>query len=203
MAVFVNSPGVVQCNLNFTWRNVPVLNTLYFSKVAAGAVTAADLLGLSVNVRDWWLNTLRAWITSEITFQSVYATDLTTQTSGTFLQTALLPVAGSQNTESVPNSIALCVKFGTGARGRGSRGRNYVPGMPQVQFADNYFNPGYTTNIIASYNAMDDWVDPAEWLHVVLSRYINKLPRPLGVATPVTSYSLTTQLGATQRGRRT
>lgn len=202
MAQFIPVPGVSQFNLELAWRNVPVANTLYFRHDDGSIPTSQWHINTAVALAAWWNTSLRQFLTNEITLRSILAVDLSSQTSPSYRRVLDPALTGALAAESVQNTNALCIRFTSDARGKGSRGRNYIPGLPQSTLVDNRWLNTTLDAMTQIYTDMRDDLSEGGAAHVVVSRYLNNQPRSIGIARTVTGAGFSTNLVATQRNRR-
>ena len=70
-------------------------------------------------------------LSQDIEFREAYYTDLTSATAPTYTRTSGLPIDGSATNDALPANCALCISHRTNGRGRSSRGRTYIAGIPE------------------------------------------------------------------------
>lgn len=197
---FVPFADCVEAALNFSWRTIPAVNTLMFKK-DEGGVTQNDLIDLGLLLRNWYQSFYQDAQTPDITLNSIKLTDLTTQTSPTFTYTAALPVSGLTAGDSVINHSAMCLSFGTAARGRSARGRNYLAGLDKAQVIENFWTQAYTNILVAGYDDLLAFGGEHGWIWGVGSRKLNGEWRTSGLFRQVTSVTAKSLKVATMRER--
>lgn len=174
-------------------------NTLYFRK--ADAYEAEDLATLASDVVNWYTDSVLPNLSSDLSLVAVKATSLESATAPAIEFTSGLPQSGGSGDASVSNNVTLVVKFLTAGRGRSSRGRNYVPGLPITQVAQNTVNSTRAGLILDGYTALLDVGVITEGIHSVVSRFEDGDPREFGIAQHVTGYGLTDFTVDSQRRR--
>ena len=177
------------------------INTLWFEK-AGGAITPPDIQSLAVQVAAWYETVLApllcdAWQAEVITAQdqSVGLGALTHMSMGR--------TPGGVGSEPAPNNVAACVSFRTLSAGRGFRGRNFVPAIPNAEITINTLSSGFIASIINAYNGIlaGGSYDPSPFVWVVVSHFLNGVPRGAGLATIVVNPVFTTPYVRSMRTR--
>lgn len=130
---------------------------------------------------------------------SLYVTDLTSDTAPTWTYTDGLPAGGNVNVESMPSSVALVMSLRTNGRGRSSRGRVYIPGVPESLVSANLATNAYTQMRTYLNEIVNASLEP--WTLVVCSRYLDGAPRSMAYTQDVTSVINTSDSVGTQRRR--
>jgi hypothetical protein len=198
---FVGKANCVQANLRFTLLSQQIENTLYF-EYKAGSVTPALMNTLGDDLITWWVANIAPEVTTDMTFREVYLTDLTTQTSPTVTATTGLPSAGTLSGDPVPNNVALCVSFRSSGRGRSSRGRNYISGIPEGYVSGNDIDTTLADALVLAYEGLQDAATfTDDWTWIVYSRFQNGDPRPEALIAPVDAVVLTDYVVDSQRRR--
>lgn len=171
------------------------------------AVTTTVMQNLGTIIVDWILNTLAPDVTTGVTFNDVYLTDLTTSSSPAFSwltgTSANLPQSGGGSGTAVQNHTALVVSRRTPNRGRSYRGRTYIAGLREVNLlTTNSWSSGTLSGFLAHYLALIVNTGLAGFTDVVVSRHSGGSPRVVGVTTPVSAYSIDSEIGSQRRRNR-
>lgn len=174
-------------------------NTLYVRD--AGEAGPVNTQNLANAVLALWTTNIMPVLTTSVQLIEVYVTDLSDQFGPTATAVPSGNVFGGEIQNPVPNNVALCVSFRTQGRGRSSRGRNYVPGLAENQFDRSRALSGLVIDLQNRYAAFGAALNEGGWIHVVVSRYSNKAPRPTGLVQDVTSYVITDNVADSQRRR--
>lgn len=185
---FIPCPNVAMVELRYDYLNQRAENTLYFAGVTAPGFT---LDVLATNIASWWTTNIKPLQSNVLSLVEIAVTDLSTATSPALSHTVGLPDAGAKATAAEPNNVSLAVTFATNARGRSSRGRNYVLGLCTDQVSNSGVSPTLIAQYVAAYTllAASGFVPGGTWS--VLSRFTNKAPRSAGVHAPVTAVRVT------------
>jgi hypothetical protein len=103
----------------------------------------------------------------------------------------------------VPNNTAYVLSLKTAARGRSSRGRNFIAAIPQSSLLTaNTVTSGLRTGLVTAYeNLIGVGADlGATW--VIVSKISGGAPRTTGVTTPVTTVDTFDDVLDSQRRRQ-
>lgn len=197
---FVPSPQVCEAEIEMVWDGQIVENTLYFQSSAAMDVA---LMGtLAAALITWWNANIKPGVADTLGLTAVAVTDLTTNTSPAVLTPVSPTSFGAGGAQSLPNNVALCISFRTAARGRTSRGRNYIPGLMENQVNQNTVIPAVPAAFIAAYEELigpGTFVPGLQW--GVLSRRVNNADRISGLFRPITSVAVVDSTVDSQRRR--
>jgi len=172
------------------------LNDLTF--VNSGAVTIANLSALVVAIGTWVSGSLAPQLSEDWSSLRVIGTDLSDPV-GPRIENSVV-VTGGVASESAPNNVAACVSFRTAQRGRSGRGRNYVPGIPNVNITLNTIDSTYITNLLTIYAALiGAGTFSAGWQWCVVSRFLNGAQRTPPITIPIVDV---TMVGTSVRSMR-
>jgi len=197
---FIPVPETVCAEIRMQLDGQRIENTLYFQQ--DGGWSQEEGVSLANDLLLWWTNSFRVPLSQDVSLREIYLTDLSSATSWTHTQPAPAPApTGSQNLPAAPNNVALCFSFRTAARGRSFRGRNFVSGYPRDNITSNDLASAQIADTLEAYNALFPMMDAWDGRWVVASRYSNKLPRPIGVTTRVTSVVVVDPTVDSQRRR--
>lgn len=192
-------PDVAHITLEGTVDGQVTINDLYF-EVSGGGITPINLGALLLAVSVYWTTNVVPLLSEDWTAVAVSATDLTTAT-GPSLETAV-GVDGGVAGEAAPNNVAACVSFATAQRGRSSRGRNYVPAVPNSVITLNTMSTTFISNLSDAYNGMaGPGALAAGWQWVVVSRQTAGALRPTGLAIPVVAATMKSVYVKSMRSR--
>lgn len=138
------------------------------------------------------------------TWDSVTVTDVRTVDGPQFTAASFAPLDGTDAANPLPYQTAGLISWGTNTRGRSFRGRTYLG----LFCEDHSDGRNLSTDLKAAMADFADFIiDDGNF--AVLSRYTlnptpppNTIPRVLGIATPITGYTVH-PLWRTQRRRAT
>lgn len=197
---FVPTPNVIEAEMRMRLDTQKIENTLYFYKVTGW--TAADVPVVFNALLLWWTTTYSDPLSNTLTLNEIKITDLSSDVGFAFEIPAPTPKpAGGSAEPSAPNNVALCVSFRTAGRGRSSRGRNYVPGIPKTAIAANTVNTDTTTAIAAAYNDLLTVADGFGGDWCVVSRFSGGSPRAAGLVSIITAATIVDSTVDSQRRR--
>lgn len=193
--------GTVKVTLQGRTDGQVTINTLWFTK-SGGAVTPSDVNAVATAVGNWYAGTVAPLLADSWSAEIVQAQDMSVG-FGAVAQFSLGPTPGGVATEQSPNNVACCVSLRTGSAGRGFRGRNYVPAIPNAAIDINTLDPTFIASIITAYNDLlpGGAVDLGGFTLSVVSHYLNNVLRGAGLSTPVTSVVLTVPYVRSMRTR--
>jgi hypothetical protein len=208
MSVYVPVANTAQCELRQSLGGQQLMNVLNFEFLTSLTVSGMQLLG--GNLIDWWVEFIAPLLSSNLSLNEVYLTDLTSQIGATTSVTTGLPSVGLIGVESMPASIAACISFKTPFRGRSFQGRNYIAGLSVNDVLLNIIDLDIRTSLVAAYQALEGVGVASGARHVVVSKYsgytivgAKKIPTPraAGITSDVTTYKFTTDSVRSQRDR--
>lgn len=200
MAPFIPVPLVAQCEVRFTLNGQRCENVLYFSYADSDFATCVTDVG--ANFVDTVLLPLLPNLSTQITFNELYFTDLDSVDGPVATYTTDLPLSGSNANDVTSNAASLVLCFRTNKRGRSFRGRNYLAGIARSSSANSQWNPTLVGDIVGLYNTFKDNAaeDGEPW--VVVSRYADGEPRLVGIHTNIVRVDAVTPAHRTQRRRQ-
>lgn len=146
--------------------------------------TASDLEAAALVMSQWW-GDISSNVSQMLIPLAFQAYDRTAQVRPSFILTSFTPANGAITGEIAPNSVAACVSFLTGFGHISGRGRSYLMGIGVSQLTNNQFEPAQRAAWLAAYEQIRLDAASAGLTHVIVSRYHDGLPRPLGVCVPV------------------
>jgi hypothetical protein len=185
---FIPVVNCVMAELRFTLDGQKVENTLYFQRASAWTAPLGVLLG--DHLYTWWVDNMAASLTDSLTLDSVHVTDLTAVDGFAVDFVPDVAETGVVGATSVPNNCAICISFRTEARGRTGRGRNYIMGMPQTHVTLNTLDTADGIAFVAAYNALPTVAGASAATWVVVSRFLDSLPRDVGITRSITTVIL-------------
>lgn len=198
---YVPAPNVVEFRLRGLYYDQQVENVLTFQHTA-GAIPPESLLTWAEDLSSGWQSEYLPNIAVAYQHLSTLATDLTTQTSPSVTWAVVPPVAGGAPAEGAPGSVSLAISFGTINRGRSSRGRMFVVGLPESQIVGNLVEQAYVSTLLQGFVGFIAFAEATAPLsHVVTSRYSNGNPRTTALVQPVLSYTIKDRVVDSQRRR--
>lgn len=199
--VFVPTSNTVLVEPAFLQGDSVVENTLYFEYTSAP--TEAQVESLATTFATAWVDNLSPLQSADVSLFKVKATSQNAVDSPTFEYFLTPPEAGGIAEPRTPGNVTWTIRFGTAARGRSFRGRNYWVGLYEGVVSGDGITSTHANNIIAGYQAMIAEVNIEDCVHVVVSKFSAGIPRVAGVTTPVTSYGYADLFIDSQRRRLT
>jgi hypothetical protein len=176
-------------------------NTMWFLSTF-GPPTVDDLRALGTAFNDFWEANIVNWLSHDYQYLGCVVTDQSSETAAA-INAPVTGVFGTIAEASMPGGSCLAVKFSTAGRGRSSRGRNYISGIPKVQVFDNAVDGDFATNITVGYNQYFAAGFHSNWTWVVVSHQTGGLPRAAGLPQEVLNASVSDLFIDSQRRRLT
>jgi len=198
--VYVPAQNTLQVELRGLLGGQDVETVQYFQRL--DTIETAEVEALF----DWYeavfIPSLQPSISSDFSWDEIYATDLTTQTSPTYTRVISPAVVGTLPQTADPGSVACCISFRTNNRGRGARGRNYVAGIGSLETTANFISLTRINTLVATYELLlGGGTFPAGWNWVIVSRFLNLLPRIVALIQEIIDVLSTDITVDSQRGR--
>lgn len=185
--------GVAMVEMRCLFAGQQMENTIYLMRddLSADQLTIAELQDIANKMEDWWQTEIAPLVVNDVTLSEVFVTDLTTETASTWSLTS--GAVGLDAGTPLPTSVSFVITFTTSERGRSSRNRNYLIGIPQgATSSPTLMASADATAFRDAYAALNSYlvggVGVTTWLHAMVSRYSEGQPREEGFATPVTGY---------------
>jgi hypothetical protein len=193
---FQPAPSCVQSVIEGRMDNQ--LTILDLSWFASGAITITSLNNLVVDIGTWVTTNLGPLLSRDWSSVRVRAWDLTTATGLT--AEVAVAVTGGVDVEAAPNNVAACVSLRSEQRGRGGRGRNFVPGIPNSVITLNTLDTGFVTDLLGAYFLLvGAGTFSAGFQLVVIHRVEDNVPLANGIGIPIVN---TTMVGSSVRSMR-
>ena len=149
-----------------------------------------DLIGLTdvcSALITWWAAAGNHHMSSEIGLASVSAWSQESDTAVRTILSVSSPVVGAVAESSVPLNCAMVWSLRTANRGRGARGRMYIPGVPQTyQSTRTEWSGSDVAAVIADWQNMRAVLAGFGTPLVVVSHWLNKAPRTVGLVQQIT-----------------
>lgn len=109
---------------------------------------------------------------------------------------------GLLTSAAMPNNVSICLTRKTAQRGRSYRGRIFWPGLVEQDVTDNRVNVGRADAILDAIRNF--WADVSTFgvfAMAVITRWENNALRPVAIANPITSWSMTDTVVDSMRRR--
>ncbi len=126
---FVPAPGVVECVVGGTYFGQPWVNVFHIKK--EGGTSSASTADVTQRAFDAHFSNLRDVASTAVNWVQASGRDLSTQFGEVAIVAAPAGSAGGQVGQGMPANVALLAQKLTGFAGKSSRGRMYLPGVPE------------------------------------------------------------------------
>lgn len=193
------------CQVTMTWSTSATFvgqNTIYFLRNELAAWNEATMGDLLAELQFAFENIVTKPWSNNINISGWAARDLSTQFGASAVLAGTSDTFGDESTALLPANATIAISFGTGFVGRSFRGRVYQCGLCEGQVTNNSLLTTPAGLMITAWQGAIEEAEPtAGATHVVVSRQLNNVPLNVGMATPVTSYTLRDTRIDTQRRR--
>lgn len=181
------APGIAQVEMILTDDAQRVQNTYHVDKGGGAAWTLPELETLLDCFYDTLWADIKPLVGSAMTLISLVATDLTSLTGYKIARAIDPPEAGTNASPILPNSVTKAIRLDTGSRGKGENGRVFVPSLSEADVTNNTVGGVALAAWVAALEALRLAIPgavPGAFL-CVLSRYLDKVKRPVAIGRPV------------------
>lgn len=183
---FIPAPNVYRAQVFGTLMGQPVMNSLNFLSLEGVVNDGGVATDLALAVSTGWRSGIIPVVSSQYTLRTVEVRYMGVE-DGVIGQYPL-PANGLYDAPPLPANVALCITLNTGLSGRSRRGRVYIGGLTEDQVTNNYVAQDVATAMGEALSSILLEVQTQLELRMaVVSYYSNKLPRPVALATQVTS----------------
>jgi len=194
---FIPVPGCARIAINLTLMGQKCANVFHVEGPSTWDETS---LGDAANIfMDWYVDSVIPQAPSNLSLNSVTAVDLTEQNSTGVEIFSAPAVSGGGGEASLPGNVTFTVKWLTLLRGRSYRGRTYHVGVRPGLVSGNTLTSSALTVFQTAYSALLAETILGGLNLVVVSRFENKLPRTVGVTTPITGLFIEGNLDSQRR----
>jgi hypothetical protein len=185
---FVAAPGAIKVVLNYTTSLGRIINTIWVYK--APPIGVSDLQTAASSVGSWCNTHILPRCHNSVSLTLISAYDMGVQNGAVYNTTAGLPIAGSQGFDCSAVNASLVISWRTANRGRSGRGRFYCPPCNEDNIETNGYRVGLGQQaaIAAAAGALAGIVQGSGLQHVIVSYFLNKLPRAVPLVQQVTSW---------------
>lgn len=195
---FIPAVNTVKTAIEGSLGGQVIINTLYW--LFTGAPSETNVADLADRVLEWCVDEMLSVLSQDFQLVGVTATDQTTDHGYQANASPLTTEVGVSTSPASPANVAGVVTFRTSQVGRSYRGRNYIAGIPDdVTDSPVIFDPTWVSNVVASYALLSGVETDIDCTHVVCSRYTANAPRVTAVLTPITSYTMDSNIDSQRR----
>lgn len=196
---FIPVPGVINVQLVFSVDGQIVENVLNFDVPDSSMLETAT--ELCENLVGWFTDNMQALLPVNVSLNRIVATDMSSSSGYSLVYTAGLPLVGGDAVAHIlPNNVSLAVKLAGSGRGRSSRGRVFQVGLVQEYVNGNTVASAYITLLKEAYEAlMSIPMTAGSAQLVVVSKFVNKIARSVGLISPVVSVAIDAVIDSQRR----
>lgn len=172
-----------------------------FHAYAPSGFTGGSLEDLATVVDDWVTGSYMIKIGSQVDYNGVKITDLTTESGPVYEMSRAVPVAGAIGSgERYPAQNSAVISWNTAQRGRSFRGRTYVPGLRSTFCSGSTLTNAFINDLSTAFGNLKADLADAGYTLVIASLCNGKAWRTTGTFAAVTTFSVNPTV-ATQRRR--
>lgn len=185
---FIPAPNCARVQMVFTLDQQRVM--MVFNVQHTVPLTLVLRTNLNTAFHQFWTGGLKAQCPPTLALVEITTTNLDAANSPSTTEIVSPPEVGTGGGNALPGGSALVITHRTALRGRNYRGRSYMPGISNShQVTPNVLGAGSITVFVNAFFALIAAVQAVGPVWVVLSKYLNKVPRGQALATPVTAVS--------------
>lgn len=196
---FIPTAGTVRIDALIDLFGQHCENTFWFFNDGADP-TPADLLAIAGDFNDKFSTTMVNHMSPDAAYRGCVVTSQIAVDSPA-IEAALFPVGGTAGLVGMPGNVSFSVKFSTAGRGRSSRGRNYVVGVPTEVVTQDQVSTDWANLVITDYETFLPGLISGGWIWVVVSHFTAHAPRVAGLVEPITTVSYADLTVDSQRRR--
>lgn len=190
-------PNTAVVDIIFSYFDQRCENVIHVTK--ASAWSSADLGTLCDNVIAWWKTYLRPVVTQDLVLLRVEARDLTSEGGAFNSRDCLTECNGQETSPGLPGNVTLAISLRTTRAGRNYRGRVYHLGLAENQVTGNTLVGALPATLDTAYTALLSTLAGLGWTWTVVSRVLDGVVRPVGVATPIVNISVDSDTDSMRR----
>lgn len=178
-------PGGIETVIHATIAGVPVVNVIHTKGV--DPITDAQLAAANGAVTAWMHASLLPSLVTGYIVGSVISTDISVEGGHQHTYAGTATDHGAIDAFPAPNNSALVISLRTDRIGRSYRGRKYISGIPMADYGTAVsFTASATTAFATIGTNLLTTIAAAGQVLCVLSRYLDKAARVVGILTEVT-----------------
>lgn len=198
MATFIPTAGAVRVDLTSGGAEGSIHNIYWFTRAAAWTQPQRDALNTAL--QTWWSASMAPLLSGDTALSSIDIVNQDAQNSPGTVYAVSPTIPGTVGGGAYPEGTAICIGLRTALRGRNYRGRSYISGIPlSKRYTDGTATAAYVSDLITALNALIGVISGLGAVWVVVSKYLNGVARPAGVATPITAIVADTAFDSQRR----
>lgn len=196
---FVPNPIIVRVTHRMDQAGLPMYNVMYHE--FDGAHTPASMANVAQQLGTLYTNTILEQLAAGVNYEECVVYSMSSESAPQGAWSAPDPSPGGISSQSIARGSAAVVTLRTANRGRSSRGRSYLPGMPESDVTDGVMTGPYTASLETAYNNYRTGAAALDMALVVYSQFTGGAPRSVGLAQLVTSVEIRSSIVGSQRRR--
>lgn len=173
---FQPAPNVAKVTLTFKQGEQVAQNIMHVH--TGNSWTTEHLENLCALFYAWWSTTLRPYVSTGVTLESIVARDLTEEFDDEVTHAGTFPLAGTLASPVLPFNSTPVISWRSGLTGRSTRGRTYHVGISEAQVAGGTLDSVAQAALQGAYEDLMEQIsaDSEPWQLGVLSRVQNGTP---------------------------
>lgn len=183
---FIPVPNCVRSSMVYLLDGQVIVNTYHFRLNTDPSII--DMGNLNTALHTWYTATLKPLLSPQTVLTQINTINLTTQNGPASVLSINPFEAGTGGANDMPANVTWCASLRTLNRGRNFRGRWYLPGLQANSVvAPSTIVTGFANSVIAALAQLMTPANVAGFAYVVVSRFLNNLPRGTGINTLITA----------------
>ena len=180
---FVPAVDTVKVDVTGLLHSQQVDNTLWF-RFRTGEPTITDMLALGDAINTFVPDNFLPGQSRDYHYIGCIVTGQWSL-SAPAVNVPVIAVPGGLTEDGEPGSVAFVITFLTGARGRSSRGRNYIAGLGKGVVLGNQLDVDNANTLLLGYQAILGSPFDADWEWSVVSHKTGGLDRVTALIEPI------------------
>jgi hypothetical protein len=194
---FISTPQAVEAKLIMSQNSVPLVNIWNFD--VGHAVTLTDLTGVFAVVDAFVTAELRNLMHVSVSYDQIIVTDISVPNGQQIINTPTSP-NGLNTGVAAGANVAFVASLRSAQTGRNFRGRSYMAGLTASVLADaQHTSTVYAAAVNTSFVNFINAAVTAGYKLCVLSRYLNRALRTVGLLTEIISVITDTKIDSQRR----
>jgi len=194
---FISTPQCVEVKLISSQNSVPVVNI--WNVDVGAAVSSVNMAAVHTAFDSWLTSDYASIIQPSVLFIQWIITDVSVPNGTQLIFTPTTANGQATGAQSAANA-SVVASLRTAKTGRNFRGRTYVPGISQSVIVDaQHVSTGYAASVNTVFIHLITTLVTAGFKLSVLSRYLAKALRLVGVLTEVITIITDTKIDSQRR----
>lgn len=195
---FQSVPNGIEVVIHAVQNGTPIVNVFHVK--AVGVVGDVQLLNAATAVQAWTRASLLPSLNATYIVNDWTATDISVEGGHQVVLNGESTDHGADGIQQAAGNAAVAISWRTARIGRSYRGRTYIGGFSAVQLQDaQHITSGVATVLTTAAADLIDRLEAVGLTLCVLSRFLNKVQRAVGVLTEIISIVVNTKVDSQRR----